>query len=100
MAKKELDSSVDLNDAKKEKVKKASANKNSKKSDKVGFFKRIKNWFHDLKVEFRKVTWPTKKTVINHTSVVVGVIIVSSIFIGLLDEGLLKLVELLIDLGN
>ena len=112
MAKKKTDSAADVKDTAKEttektektkeKAKKASqkSSKKKKNNGKPGFFKRIGNWFHDLKVEFRKVTWPSKKTVANHTSVVVGSIVVWAVFIGLLDTGLLKLMELLIDLGK
>ncbi len=52
---------------------------------------KIGKWFKDLKVEFKKVVWPTKKTVINNTSVVVGVIILSAALVGALDEGFLAL---------
>ena len=50
---------------------------------------KIRKWFKDLRVEFKKVVWPTKKTVVNNTSVVVGVIVLSAIVVGLLDEGFL-----------
>jgi len=52
---------------------------------------KIGKWFKDLKVEFKKVVWPTKKTVVNNTSVVVGVIILSAALVGALDEGFLAL---------
>ena len=52
---------------------------------------KIRKWFKDLRVEFKKVVWPTKKTVVNNTSVVVGVIVLSAIVVGLLDEGFLAL---------
>lgn len=94
MAKKELDSLDE------KKSKKTSSKKSAKNDKKPGFFARIKKWFHDLRSEFKKVTWPDKKTVINHTSVVLAVVIVFSVFLGLLDEGLLKLMELLISLGK
>lgn len=94
MAKKELDSLDE------KKSKKTSSKKSAKNDKKTGFFARIKKWFHDLRSEFKKVTWPDKKTVVNHTSVVLAVVIVFSVFLGLLDEGLLKLMELLISLGK
>ena len=40
---------------------------------------KIRKWFKDLKVEFKKVVWPTKQTVVTNTSV------------GALDEGFLAL---------
>ena len=35
---------------------------------------KIVKWFKDLKIEFKKVVWPSKKTVINNTSVVLAVV--------------------------
>lgn len=73
--------------------------KNDKKSDKKKSEKKeqgkVGKWFHDLKVEFKKVVWPTKKTVVTNTSVVVGVIVASAVLVGLLDEGFLALLRLI-----
>ena len=60
---------------------------------------KIVKWFKDLKVEFKKVVWPTKKTVINNTSVVVGVIVGSAILVGLIDQGFLGLLRLIYNAG-
>lgn len=73
--------------------------KSDKKSDKKKSEKKeqgkVGKWFHDLKVEFKKVVWPTKKTVVSNTSVVVGVIAASAVLVGLLDEGFLALLRLI-----
>lgn len=55
---------------------------------------KVSKWFKDLKSEFKKVVWPSKKTVVNNTSVVLAVVIFSAVLIGLLDAGFLKLMEL------
>lgn len=73
------------------KVEKKSGKKDSGKKEQG----KVKKWFHDLKVEFKKVVWPTKKTVVTNTSVVVAVIALSAVFIGLLDEGFLALLRLI-----
>lgn len=67
-----------------------SEKKSEKKADKKEPGK-IKSWFKDLKVEFKKVVWPTKSTVVTNTSVVVSVIALSAVLVGLLDEGFLAL---------
>ena len=72
---------------------KADKKSDKKKSDKKE--KGVGKWFHDLKVEFKKVVWPTKKTVVTNTSVVVAVITGSAILVGLLDEGFLALLRLI-----
>lgn len=56
---------------------------------------KIRKWFKDLKVEFKKVVWPTKKTVVNNTSVVLGVIVLASVIVGALDWGFLALFRLI-----
>jgi preprotein translocase subunit SecE len=56
---------------------------------------KIVKWFKDLKIEFKKVVWPSKKTVINNTSVVLAVVVASAVLVGLLDEGFLALMRLI-----
>lgn len=56
---------------------------------------KIRKWFKDLKIEFKKVVWPSKKTVADNTSVVVGVIALSAVLVGLLDTGFLELMRLI-----
>lgn len=56
---------------------------------------KIRKWFKDLKIEFNKVVWPSKKTVADNTSVVVGVIALSAVLVGLLDTGFLELMRLI-----
>ena len=56
---------------------------------------KISKWFKDLKIEFRKGGWPSKKTVVNNTSVVVGVIAASAVLVGALDWGFLELFGLI-----
>ncbi len=73
--------------------------KTSDKSKKKQPNKLVK-WFKDLKSEFKKVVWPTKKTVFNNTFVVLVTMVASSIFVGALDFGLLKLFKFLLGIGE
>lgn len=73
--------------------------KAKKSSDKSKKPNRIVKWFKDLKSEFKKVVWPSRKQVLNNTAVVVGTVVIASAFVGALDYGLLKLASFLIDLG-
>ncbi|MBQ9898775.1 MAG: preprotein translocase subunit SecE [Ruminococcus sp.] len=72
----------------------AKDNTSEKKSEKKQPGK-LGKWFKDLKTEFKKVVWPTRKTVVNNTSVVLGVIALSAVLVGLLDEGFLALLRLI-----
>ena len=64
-------------------AKNTSSEKKSEKKE-VG---KIRKWFKDLKIEFKKVVWPTKKTVLTNTSVVLSVIVAAAILVGLIDQG-------------
>lgn len=68
--------------------------KKEKKSEKKQPNK-VAKWFKDLKIEFKKVVWPSKSTVINNTSVVLAVVVASAILVGLLDTGFLGLMRLI-----
>ena len=80
---------------------KESKTKEKKTSDKSKKKKpnRIVKWFKDLKSEFKKVVWPSRKKVFNDTFVVLVVLVIASVFVGGLDFGLLKLFSFVLNLG-
>lgn len=86
------------------KAKKAAAKTDSKQSgskeEKKKLFARIAGWFKDLKKEFKRVVWPDRKKVLNNTLVVLCVVIVGSVLVGLIDTGLLRLMQYLMGLSN
>ena len=55
------------------------------KQSKPGIFARARKWLHELKVELKKVQWPTKKQTINNTMIVIACIIVVGLFIWIFD---------------
>jgi preprotein translocase subunit SecE len=61
---------------------------------------KVAKYFKDLKSEFKKVVWPSKKKVFNNTSVVLGSIVLMGVFVGLLDTGLFKLFQLILSIGT
>lgn len=58
---------------------------------------KILNYFKGAKEELSKVVWPSRETTINHTIMVIGVSVAIAIFLGVIDLGLSKLVEGLIN---
>ena len=48
-------------------------------------FNRIITFFKEVKVELKKVNWPTKKQTIKYTLIVIGVSFAVAIFLGGLD---------------
>lgn len=87
-------------------TKKASKKEKNAKSDKKNGKKEEKKsggfakWFKDLRLEFKNVTWPTRHTVMVNSGIVLGTIVISSLFVGLLDTGLLELMKFLLNLGQ
>ena len=67
------------------KADKAKKDKKSDKKSKPGVFARIGRWFRELKIELKKVVWPTGKQTVNNTLIVIACVIVVGIFIWLLD---------------
>lgn len=56
----------------------------------------IAKYFRDTKGEFKKITWPTFKTVVRNTGVTLAVCIVLGIVICLFDFGLGALINLFV----
>ena len=74
------------------------AKKEKKAEKKPGFFARIRRWFHELKVELKKVVWPTKKQTVNNTLIVIACVVFVGIFIWLFDAVAGALIQALIHL--
>lgn len=81
----------------------------NKKTEAQGFFTRAKNWivalpgrvknaFKNMAAELKKVSWPSKKDLVNYSLVVVGFVVVLAVIVGLLDTASSSLVKLLIQL--
>jgi preprotein translocase subunit SecE len=57
-------------------------------------FERVKQFLKDSKTELRKVTWPTPKQTLASTSVVIIVVVIISVFLGVVDFGLSKIIRM------
>ncbi len=57
---------------------------------------KAKNFLSEVKVEVKKVTWPSRKDAMGGTMVVMVVVLIISIFLGIIDTLLSKIVEALI----
>ncbi len=56
--------------------------------------KRITDFIQEVKLELKKVVFPTKKEVIGSTWVVITTVLICAFFLGLVDMGLGKLMTL------
>jgi len=57
---------------------------------------KVKQFLAGSKAELKKVTWPTPKQTLASTSVVIIVVIIVSVFLGIVDFGLVKIVKLVL----
>ena len=76
----------------------AAENKNAKPSFGtrfVNFFKGIGKSFKNMYHELKKVTWPTKKELLNYSVVVFVFMVVMGVIIGLFDLGAGALIRLI-----
>ena len=64
----------------------------------VNFFKGIGRFFMNMKHELKKVTWPTKKELINYSVVVFAFMLVMTVIIGVFDFAAGALVNLIVNL--
>jgi len=53
-------------------------------------------FLREVRVELRKVTWPSRKQTIGSTIVVIVLVLIISIFLGLVDMGLSSLVNIVL----
>lgn len=68
--------------------------------EKKNVFTKIKDFFVDCKIELKKIVWPTQKTVLKNTGIVLMMIFVMGVFVALLDAGLLQLFGLVMSVSN
>ena len=59
-------------------------------------FNGIKEFFKEVKIEVKKVVYPSKDELIGSTWVVIIAVVVVSLFLGVVDLGLSKLVSRLL----
>ena len=62
-----------------------------------GFVQKTKQFFREVKVELKKVTWPTRKETVASTSVVLIVVFLVSIFLGVVDIALSRALKILLN---
>ena len=79
--------------AKEKAAKKAAANK------KPNIFKRFANYLHAVRVELKRVSWPTKQEVINSSLIVIAALVFFGVLIFLVDSGIQPLMSAYSNLG-
>ncbi len=67
----------------------------SDKAKKPSFFSKVGRYFRDLRGEFKKIVWPSKKQVINNLVVVLICMAVTGVAIWILDWAFINLFALI-----
>jgi preprotein translocase subunit SecE len=57
---------------------------------------KVVQFLREVKVELRKVTWPSRKQTVGSTVVVIVLVMIISLFLGIVDIGLSKLAQVLL----
>jgi preprotein translocase subunit SecE len=60
------------------------------------FLKKVREFFHDVVVEFRRVSWPSRREVVGSTTVVVVMVLVLAVFLAAVDNALSWVVGLIL----
>lgn len=60
---------------------------------------RITKYFKEVRAELRKVTWPSRAEVLRMSAIVIGVLVVGSAFMALVDYAFSLLMRFIIGLG-
>ncbi len=53
---------------------------------------KVREFFHDVMVEFRRVSWPTRREVVGSTTVVIVMVVILAVFLAAVDNALSWLV--------
>jgi preprotein translocase subunit SecE len=59
----------------------------------LAFWGKAAQFLREVKIELKKVTWPSRKETIGSTVVVIILVIIVSAFLGLVDMGLTSLIR-------
>ncbi|MBI5604851.1 MAG: preprotein translocase subunit SecE [Deltaproteobacteria bacterium] len=57
---------------------------------------QVKDFFREVRIELKKVTWPSRKETIAATGMVIILSVIVAFFLGLLDVGLAKAVAVIL----
>jgi preprotein translocase subunit SecE len=61
------------------------------------FFSKAIQFLREVKVELKKVAWPSRKQTIGSTAVVIALVVLISLFLGVVDMGLSTLIQFVLN---
>jgi len=63
---------------------------------KASFIQTAIQFLREVKIELKKVTWPSRKQTIGSTAVVIALVLIISMFLGAVDIGLSNLIRVVL----
>ena len=63
---------------------------------KDNFITKSAQFLREVKVELKKVTWPSRKQTIGSTAVVIALVMIISLFLGIVDFGISSLIRIVL----
>ncbi len=73
-----------------------SASKPLRVKQEKNFFEKSLQFLREVKMELKKVTWPSRKQTIGSTAVVIILVMIISLFLGIVDIGLSSLFRIVL----
>jgi preprotein translocase subunit SecE len=61
----------------------------------AGIFKSSGKFFRNVVTEMKRVSWPTRKELVNYTTIVIATVVILAIFFALVDLGISELLRLI-----
>ncbi|MGI6317477.1 MAG: preprotein translocase subunit SecE [Firmicutes bacterium] len=62
----------------------------------MSYVKKVQRFFHDVRIELKKVNWPTRRELLLFTGIVIIVILIIGVFFWILDSGFTAMLRLII----
>ncbi|MED4970286.1 preprotein translocase subunit SecE [Parageobacillus toebii] len=58
---------------------------------------RIMNFFKEVAREMKKVSWPSRKELVNYTAIVLATVVFFTVFFAIVDLGISELIRLVFE---
>ena len=62
----------------------------------TNFFNKIKNFFKEVLTETKKINWPSRSKTLHYSLIVIGLAVLTAVFLGLFDFIFMKFLNKII----
>jgi preprotein translocase subunit SecE len=62
----------------------------------MSYVKKVQRFFHEVRIELKKVNWPSRRELLLFTGIVIIVILIIGVFFWILDSGFTAILRLII----